>query len=186
MIKAIVFDLGGVLVKNNPKIPFPFITTKEKWDLGLQGKIKEDILWSDFANKHDSSSKELQTIKRQLWKNKIPDTEVCQLLPHLHKNYKLAVVSNTLPSTFHYRMEKYHLGEYFDVQICSAEVGVRKPDPKIFQMALQKLGTLPQETVVIDDNAENIKTTHSLGIHPILYKDAGQLKQDLKKLSVLF
>jgi len=56
----------------------------------------------------------------------------------------------------------------FDGVIDSCQVGVRKPDPAIFHLALEKGNTSPERTVFLDDYAEHVEIANSLGIHGIL------------------
>lgn len=185
MIKAIIFDLGGVVVVDNPKVPFPIISSRGKWEKALGGQISEGELFAEFARQSNLSVKQNQAIKERVWTNKIPDPEIIKLLEALHKNYKLAVISNTLPSILHYRMKKYNLEKYFSVRICSAEVGMLKPEPAIFRLALNKLSVQPKEAVFIDDNEDNVKGARLVGIHGILYKNPSQLEKKLQKLGNL-
>ena len=59
---------------------------------------------------------------------------------------------------------------------------VMKPDPRIFELALQRFGIKAEETVFIDDNPNNVAGACNLGIHGILFQSTGQLKEELKKL----
>ena len=58
--------------------------------------------------------------------------------------------------------------ELFDVVVDSSEIGIRKPDPRIFQLALEQLGIAPGEAIFLDDYASNIEAAEALGIPGIL------------------
>ena len=66
--------------------------------------------------------------------------------------------------------------------IVSGEEGIKKPDPKIFQLLLDRFNLRPEETVFFDDHIENIIAAREMGIHGILFKNAEQAEQDLKLL----
>ncbi|MBI5392693.1 HAD-IA family hydrolase [Candidatus Woesearchaeota archaeon] len=59
-----------------------------------------------------------------------------------------------------------------------------KPQPEIYKIALQKINCKPEETVFIDDMQKYVDGANAVGIHGILFQDAEQLKDDLKKLGV--
>jgi len=98
--------------------------------------------------------------------------------------YKLAILSNTICS--HARINrKKGLYDLFPIVILSNEVGLRKPDPKIFKLVLDQLGTKPEESVFIDNKKEHTNAASKLGLKVIVFKNVNQLKRDLKKLKIL-
>jgi len=68
----------------------------------------------------------------------------------------------------------------FDVLIFSCKEGFRKPGKEIYEIALRRLNTQPEETIFIDDRIENIRAAESLGIHTILFENIKQFKKNLK------
>jgi putative hydrolase of the HAD superfamily len=61
--------------------------------------------------------------------------------------------------------------ELFDVVVISAEVGLLKPDPRIYWRALEGLGLPPEATAFLDDLPENVRAARALGMHGILFRD---------------
>lgn len=182
MIKAVIFDLGGVVARDNPKAALSRIEFKGvRWDLALKGRIREEEVVKVIARKHGVKTDKIIAL---LGQRRIPNLEVIKLVKRLKKQYKLALVSNTLSSTFRYRIKHYDLEKYFDVLICSAEVGLLKPDPKIFQLALQKLNVNPEEAVLIDDREANIKSVETLGMKGILYEEDNSLIRELRSIGI--
>lgn len=100
-----------------------------------------------------------------------------------HGTYKTALLSNA-DSSLRIKLEELGLSSLFDKIILSKEVGVQKPDPKIFQLTLDLLYTKPEETIFIDDSAQNVATANSLGIKSIRFVSAPQLKNDLERLLI--
>ncbi|PIR04638.1 MAG: hypothetical protein COV57_03370 [Candidatus Liptonbacteria bacterium CG11_big_fil_rev_8_21_14_0_20_35_14] len=68
---------------------------------------------------------------------------------------------------------------YFDEVIISAEVGINKPDPKIYSLALDKIKSNPEESIFIDDLEKNLEPAKKLGIATILYENPKQLEKNL-------
>jgi putative hydrolase of the HAD superfamily len=70
----------------------------------------------------------------------------------------------------------------FDKMIISAEVGAAKPEPKVFQIALEQFGVKPNEAVFLDDFHINIEGCEKVGMKGILFKDPESALKQLKKL----
>lgn len=110
--------------------------------------------------------------------------DVINLVKRLKNNgYKVAVLSNSIKPHAEYQ---YKIGIYqnFDTVVLSHEVGMLKPDLKIYKYILKKLQTKPEETFFVDDKAINVEVAAQLGIHKILFKNIKQLEIELEKLGV--
>jgi putative hydrolase of the HAD superfamily len=83
-----------------------------------------------------------------------------------------------------YRIERFELGRYFDVFLSSCYLGLRKPDPKIFELALDVLQRDAEEVAFIDDRQHNCDAAEALGIHAIRYQDEAQCVQALEQLGL--
>ena len=93
------------------------------------------------------------------------DAAVC--LATLRENYHIGIIANQLPGTAE-RLKAFGIGQYVDVLTASAEAGVSKPDPRIFQIALQQAGCLPENAVMIGDRVDNdIVPAKALGMKTI-------------------
>ncbi len=81
-----------------------------------------------------------------------PDKYATHVLRILHRRYKLGLISNFgIPECGRKLLETFGLKEYFDLVVISAEVNLRKPSPKIFRDALQRLDVEPSRTVFVGD-----------------------------------
>ena len=88
---------------------------------------------------------------------------VIETIKKLSNNYKLSILSNALPSRRHHELLIENLIEYFEPIIISFEIGLHKPDRKIFEYALEKSSFQPNEIAFIDDKIENLVTAQSVG-----------------------
>ncbi len=100
------------------------------------------------------------------------------------EEYVLATVNNEARAMNEYRLKKFNLLDYFDAFFSSCYVGVRKPDWKIYRIALDVLERDPEQVIFIDDRAENVAAAASLGIHAIRYEGSAKLAQDLARAGV--
>jgi putative hydrolase of the HAD superfamily len=107
------------------------------------------------------------------------------LLSSLKNRYGLLCLSNTNSWHFEYCMQKFHALKLFDGFILSYEVGKTKPDSAIFEEALKKAATLPDECVYIDDVPEFVETANKLGINGIHFRTVKKLKKELLDLNII-
>jgi epoxide hydrolase-like predicted phosphatase len=75
--------------------------------------------------------------------------------------------------------ENLGIADCFDVFVTSAEIGVMKPDPHIYQVALHRLGLSPPEAIFVDDFVENIEAARRLGMGAVHFLDTGQVRDEL-------
>jgi putative hydrolase of the HAD superfamily len=95
---------------------------------------------------------------------------------------KMGLLSNGWPSTRSFIDERWHIADIFDDMVISAEVGLAKPDQRIYQLALDRLGVEAEQTIFIDDFDENIQGARDLGIHGIHFQNPQIVMEELKDL----
>lgn len=196
MIKNIIFDIAGVyfkgrcgdfLDKSHSLLGIKSNTEKnevvfdEKYNQGL---ISTEECFRNVFKCHDISKEEMKNIKN-LWTNtwKI-DLKMKNLAKKLKKNYKLAVLSNSdILNSEKYKKKGWY--DCFDVVVLSHEVGILKPDPKIYEIVLKKLNSSPAECVFIDDQVQCIDSAKEIGMKTILFKSIHKLESELIELGVI-
>ena len=108
--------------------------------------------------------------------------EMIELVAEVHRNQVTALLTNNAASatwrdTFPYA--------HFDHIVDSSEVGLRKPDPAIYQELLRRLGLPGAEVVFVDDFEENLAPAVELGLTAVHFESASQCRAELKALGVL-
>ena len=91
------------------------------------------------------------------------------------EGYKLAVCSNSIRKTVEIMMEKADLLEYLDFFLSNQDVKNGKPDPEIYNLAIQNLGLLPNECLIVEDNENGIKAALASGAHILRVKDTSDV-----------
>ena len=198
-IKAVIFDMGGVLIRTEDHGP--------RTALGLRfGKTYSQMDELVFGVKSSqqasvgaiSTAEHRRAVMRSFG---LPETEaatqeffdaffggdvadqemVCDIAA-LRPQYVTAILSNAWDDLRSVLEEKWQITYAFDEIFISAEMGIAKPDPKIYKMVLEKLGFAPEETVFVDDFIENIEAAQKLGMHGIHFQSKAQAMGELQKL----
>lgn len=111
--------------------------------------------------------------------------QASKLVDALHtQKIKTAICSNNYQDNIEMLSHKFNLAKYFDIMVFSYEVGVMKPDKRIFQVLLNRAGVEPQELVYSDDEQENVETARELGINAFIYEDFSDLTEQLAKMGI--
>jgi putative hydrolase of the HAD superfamily len=207
-IKGVIFDVGGVLAIGKRLLKIrgayhhkglhEFMAKKfnvsldqyfDSIDTPYARSIIKEITKKQFLNKvsknFNTTSKKLEkfykeAIKRNFKQNK----ELYNIAFKLKKQgYKIAILSDQWHISKEVLMpEKYT--KKFNAVIVSCDVGIRKPNPKIYKLVLKKLKLPAKNTVFIDNQKWNIKPAKKLGMNTILFKNNKQTLKELKKLKV--
>ena len=195
-IRAVFFDLGGVIVRTEFQAPRQRLAERlgmEYDDLvkivfdsdsgykATMGEISSDEHWASVIQRLKRPASELSAIRDEFFAGDIVDRTLLDYLRSLRGKYKTGLISNAWGDLRDY-IVKEKFDDAFDKMIISAEVGAAKPEPKIFQIALEQLGVRPKEAVFVDDFLINIEGCEKVGIKGIHFKDPGSALQQLKKL----
>jgi len=195
-IKAVFFDLGGVIVRTEFQSPRQQLADRlgmEYEDLnrivfdsdsGLRasmGEIAADAHWASVIQRLKRPATEISLIREEFFAGDIVDRTLVEYIRSLRGKYKTGLISNAWSDLRDFVVrEKFD--DAFDKMIISAEVGAVKPEPKIFQLALQQFGVKPREAVFVDDFYINIEGCEKVGIRGIHFKDVESTLKQLKQL----
>ena len=192
-IKAIIFDLEGVLMKtkdadlylsvaNALETPYGsvreiyFSEMNDQVDLGLftQEQFEENVI-----NMLGLEPKKIKILQQVHEEQTFIDSLMLEKIKSLKKKYKIGLLSNYSTSMRNKIEKEWRIGDAFDAIIISSEVGVIKPDPAIFELMMERLGSQAHESVLIDDRIKNIQGAENIGMRTIHYHDRAQTVKDL-------
>jgi len=196
-IESVIFDWGGVLIND----PAPglmqyctkalcvanedYIKAHSKFaDDFHKGLICEDTFWEQICSELNVPKPDIPSLWAEAFEAAyIPRNDMFSMAASLQENgYRTAILSNTeLPAMQYFLQQRYDM---FDVLVFSCAEGVKKPDRKIYELTLEKLGSLPEQSVFIDDNPEYINGAKEVGINTVLFQSVGQVKNELARLSI--
>ncbi len=104
------------------------------------------------------------------------------LIQQLRKKYKVVALTNMGPEMFQVWAGKWGFAHVYDDVYYSGQFRIKKPDARIFDIILKKTNSKAQNTVFLDDTAENVNAARKLGMHGIVFKDAKSAEKELEKI----
>ena len=110
---------------------------------------------------------------KDFWAGERVDTRLLEFIGSLRPRYKTALVSNAW-SDSRESFVRHGICDVMDVVIISAEVGVMKPDPRIFEIAAERLQVQARECIFVDDKEDNLQGARRAGMTPIQFRNADQ------------
>ena len=156
MMKWLFFDIGSTLVDERACYERRYVETTEGTEIALQtfqDKVLELAVVSDDPYKEAVRFFGLQKAK---WHSELetPYPFTKEILQTLSQYFQLGILANQ-PAGSRQRLDSWGIGQYFDLIVASAEAGVSKPDPAIFELALRRAGCLPQQAIMVGDRLDN-------------------------------
>ena len=196
-VESVIFDWGGVLIDD----PRPgllrfcaeaFGAAQDEYtpvhDSFLSefhtGAISEQEFWRRISTELDRPVPEIRSFWYEAFRAAyVPKPDVFSLASSLHdKGYRTALLSNTeLPAVRFLHEQNYRM---FDVFVFSCEEGTAKPEKKIYEITLERLGSEAQRTVFTDDRLDYIQGAREAGLNAILFESIDQFKSELTRLGV--
>jgi 2-haloacid dehalogenase len=199
--KAIIFDLGNVLIDWNPAYVFEKVIE----DADRRKYFFANICTPDWNEEQDAGRPIAQATRELVekhpeWQNEIEAfygrwTEMLggsiQGTVDLFKamkdtgRYKFYALTNWSAELFPYALDNYEFLHWFDGRVVSGEEKMRKPAREFYQILLDRYNLKPEETLFIDDNLRNIKAAEDMGIPCIPFESPEQLRAELLNRGIL-
>lgn len=198
-IKNIIFDFGGVLVDWNPV----YLYRKIIEDEAEMNYFLENICTPEWNIQQDegrplAEATELLQKKHPDYKNLIGHyygrweemlgghiKENVRVLEMLKPQYPIYGLTNWSAETITIAYSKYPFFELMDGIVVSGDEKLIKPDPKLYQILLNRYNLKAEESLFIDDNLKNIETAQDLGFHTIHATNEIDLEKEVKAMGLL-
>ena len=196
VVKVIIFDVGGVLIEN-AYIPLLRQLAEEngldftniKWfaapffNQAMLGQITEAELFEKISQ-HFGLLETGEGLDTRIGELFLPIGEVWEYVKQLKDRYRLAILSDLGSGWIKRHEREFEFAKYFEQLFYSSRLGIKKPDPQLFQHVLEAMRVTADECVFIDDKIENVNAARGLGMWGIVYQNPGQLKRDLEQSGV--
>lgn len=200
MIKAVVFDLGGVLIDWNPRYLYRELLDSEdeieqflanvctaEWNHSIDlGRPWEDAV-AELTAKHPDQQHLIEAYWKR-WPEMLggPIHESVDLMMELKaRGVPLYALSNWNHETFQMAFQEFPFLRLFNGKIVSGEVKLAKPDPAIYELLLSTFKLNPRELLFIDDRRDNVQTAWDLGFNAVQFLSPRQLEKDLIEFGLI-
>lgn len=195
MLKAVVFDWGGVLMRTvddsgrrkwERKLGLPMYAAdrvvhgSRSWKKAQSGIISDAEYWADVAEQLGLDKGELGEFRRDYFSGDELDQEMVTFIRELRPHCRIGLLSNASPR-LQELLDSSGVTELFDVIVISGRVGVQKPDPEIYRLVLERLGVAPEETIFVDDFARNIEAAERLGMETMHFRAGVDWRSELSR-----
>ena len=196
-IEAVIWDMGGVLVRTLDR------SLRVQWEgqLDLQqgeldrlvfegaagraaamGKASAEDIWREIQDRFDLTTEQTKQLEKDFWAGDQVDKQLIAAIRELRPRYRTALLSNAWPDLRHALENIWKIADAFDDIVISAEVGIAKPDPRIYELALTRLAIPPERALFIDDFQVNIDAAAALGIQTIHFVNPETVNARLAQL----
>lgn len=204
-IRAVMFDIGGILEVipegGDPATRFPALD--EEWERRLDvpaghltrcyeaiaadgafGRCTYDEWCARFRATSGMSQADFDMYMVAFWDIYMgnPNEELIAYFRGLRPRYRTAILSNSFVGAREQEEARYGFTSMVEVAIYSHEEGIRKPDPRIYALASERLGIPPGEIIFLDDVPENIDAARASGFQAILFTSTPQAIADVEAL----
>ncbi len=143
------------------------------------GEISEAEVWQRLGSHWRISPWILRYVRKRSFSKKRFNQPVADFIQSLRPRFQTAILSNAGDQDRQIFNEAYCIEDLVDTVIISAEVGLAKPDPRIYLLALDRLGLQPEETIFVDDLQVNVEAARQLGIRAIQFLNNAQILKDI-------
>lgn len=185
-MKTIIFDMYGVIIKESKGnfIPYTHNHFPESEHERLIKLFTVDNLFTKAGNGEITSDEFLSMLgfdnpqfhMHNYIENYLTiDMDFYTFAENIRHKYKFALLSNDVSEWSKYITDFYKLKKYFPIKIVSADVHCRKPDVKIYKIALERLSVPANECIFIDNSVKNLQTATALGMDTILFNRDNEL-----------
>ena len=197
--KAIIFDVGGVLIRTQSR------AGREKWAarLGLDSWDFENIVFNSESGKQAEAGQKsgeahwrglghhfgldasaLVQMRSDFFAGDVlNEALVAQAVRLRGAGYRIALLSNYADNARQFWAEQYSFVHHFSPVVISAEVGVVKPNPQIYQVVLARLGIKAEDALFIDDFEKNIIGARQVGLQTIRFVEPEEAQRQLAAIT---
>lgn len=200
MIRAISFDLGGVLFAEGKSVAVEKLARERRYDRDAvlrvlvspksvdlrKGLIGDEEFWA-WAKQQLPEGYDTQLIRKAWYDGYVLDEDIFRLAQRLKENYKIIAFSGNVRSRVEFLEQKYRFRSLFDIEVYSFDRHHTKPDQEFVRIMIEQSGFRPEEIVYIEDNEPYAQPARELGVKVVIYSRGKieALVEDLRRLGVV-
>jgi epoxide hydrolase-like predicted phosphatase len=193
-VTIVFWDLGGVILRTeNPE-------RRRAWEarLGLAegdlakivftgpasveamlGHASADDVWASVGSRLGLTVDERDILRADFFATDRIDEELVRFIRRIRPRARVGLISNAWPEIRGLLETQWDLADAFEPLVLSAEVGLAKPDPRIFRLALERAQVEPSQAAFVDDFPENVEAAAALGMRPVLFQTPKQAQDEV-------
>lgn len=183
MIRAIIFDCFGVIRVDTTQLAYEALGG----DFAADHEFVTALMYRSNTGQIKGAGPYLAEklgVSKAVWKQKVKelsgiDQKVLDYAMELKKTFKTGLLSNMRKGGLDIWFEPGFLDPYFDVMVCSGDIGYAKPEPEAYEIVADKLGMRLDECVFIDDRQDYVDGARAVGMKGVLFFSSTQLRDDL-------
>ncbi|MEK7325063.1 MAG: HAD family phosphatase [Chloroflexota bacterium] len=199
-IKAVLFDVGGVLLRTED------LTGRQKWadrfglgpweladavfnsaaaSAATVGRATEIEVWESVRQRFSLARAELAELQADFWSGDRFDEPLLDWVTGLRGRYRTGILSNAWGGARKFLTGNPKVVAAFEELVISAEEGLMKPQPEIYERAVKRLSVRPEEAVFVDDVLTNVEAARRAGLAAVQYKVGLDVPGALRQLGVV-
>lgn len=196
-VKAVIFDLGGVLVRTDDREPRRrlaeslelsyagidgVVFSGESHRKAQVGTIGADEHWRNVLASLGLGPEDRRDFEARFWGGDRLDVALVDFIREMRLRTTTALLSNYWDNLRTLLTDVWRIEDAFDRVFISAELGLAKPGAEIYQHVVNALGVAPEEAVFVDDFPENVAGANDVGLQGILFHSRQQVIADVNAL----
>lgn len=186
VIRALIFDYFGVIRPDGVTAAYAALGGDPDKDAQFIGDTIHALNLGMIASSRPVFAEKLG-VSVETWTQEVTgryqhDKKLLAYIEAKHKAYKVGLLSNIGPDGLKQLWPKGELEYYFDVAICSGDVGFMKPDARIYELMADRLGVEPEECIMIDDRATHVEGARATGMQAVQYENFTQGTAEIETL----
>ncbi|MGH3840194.1 MAG: HAD family hydrolase [Pseudonocardiaceae bacterium] len=197
MIRAVVFDIGGVLEMTpdlgvhqrwETRLGLPdgeiLERMRDTWQGGSIGSITLDDVHEALRDRLRLDDQKLTQFMADVWREYLgtANTELIEYARRLRPRYRTGIVSNSFVGAREREQAAYGFEDLVEEIVYSHEAGFSKPDPRIYALICTRLNVPPEEMIFLDDVEACVAGARDAGIHAVRYQDNAQAIAEIEKM----
>ncbi len=195
--QAVFWDLGGVIIRTEdrsrravweerlglpPRELDQIVFAGEMGRKAALGQAGAEDVWTWVAERLGLDPEQREDLRRDFWRGEDLDLDLVGYIRGLRANYRTGLISNAWPEIRKQIEVEWRIADAFDNLTISAEVGLAKPDPRIYRLALEGLRVEAGRAIFVDDFTENLEAASALGMHTVHFENRTQAQQQVESL----
>ena len=196
-IRTIIFDAGGVIVRTENPAPRDQLAARlgmsreeindlvffsETARLATLGKLTAQEHWEATRKSLALPPEIFSTVPAEFFGGDVLDYSLIDYLRSLRPRFKTALLSNAWDDLRQVVVERWQVADAFDELIISAEVGLAKPDPRIYRLTIDRLGVFPHEAIFVDDVLHNLEAAREVGLNIVHFRSPQQACAEVEQM----